>query len=287
MRISFFIRLSVSALVVMVVSSNATAFSSGQTDRLKKGTFFKSYSKKSVSKIDTVAVVPVGFDASFTTEFFYEGREGGLQPLAAAINAYLDSVGEYHILPDSIVSEKGAPSVHVGSSEGESAPPAAEMMREEHDKYPPMVIHIQRPSKEWRAKLAELLDNSNAQYMLVINLGFSEYPKSDKGMFGKKVVLGTGYERDIRFLSAEDKPVEVLQLTGILLDSGGNILRAGAEGLFHEDTPFWAQVMELKKAIDDRTLQRLVSEERREELPGQPLVWQAGLQNLLANLLGR
>jgi len=71
---------------------------------------------------------------------------------------------------------------------------------------------------------------------LCIKLGFSEYPKADKGAFGQKVVLGTGYEEGIKFLSAEDKPVEVLQVTGMLLDREGNIIRSGAEGIVAKDT---------------------------------------------------
>lgn len=74
--------------------------------------------------------------------------------------------------------------------------------------------------------------------MLWIKLGFSEYPKAAKGVFGKKVVLGTGYEEGIKFLSAEDKPVEVLQVTGMLLNREGNIIRSGAEGIVAKDTPF-------------------------------------------------
>jgi len=122
-------------------------------------------------------------------------------------------------------------------------------------------------------------------YALWLTVGFAEYPKADKGMFGKKVVLGTNYERPIRFLSAEDKPVEVLQISGILLDMDGKILRAGAEGLFHEDTPFWVQVLELKTEMRDETVSSILFEQRREELQGQPLVWKVALHNLLANLL--
>lgn len=104
--------------------------------------------------------------------------------------------------------------------------------------------------------------------------------KSDK-------LLGTGYEREIRFLSAIDKPVMVLQLTGVLIDPKGNVVRAGSEAFFHEDTPFWAQVLEMSKVIDDKTLQNAVLSEIREDLPGSPLAWKIAVNNLLQQLTQR
>ncbi|MDZ7695165.1 MAG: hypothetical protein U5K69_29285 [Balneolaceae bacterium] len=105
---------------------------------------------------------------------------------------------------------KGKPHLFLGSSEAETAHPVTDMMREEFDEFPPMMTHVQKPSKEWRAQIAQHMAEGQADYAVLIWLGFNEYPKANKGIFKKKVVLGTGYEPEIRFLSAEDKPVEVL-----------------------------------------------------------------------------
>lgn len=88
----------------------------------------------------------------------------------------------------------------------------------------------------------------------------------------------------VTFLSAEDVPLEVLQVTGMLLDRQGNILRAGGEGIISKDTPFWVQIFEAREGIDDAALHRLVHEERRDDLRGAPLTWQNSLEVLFGQL---
>lgn len=263
------------------------ALASGRTDRLKGAPFLKTYNKKAVVNKAAAGFVALSFDELTKSEFSYAGREKALQPLAEAMNAYLDSLGWGKHLAGEALAEKGAPYVYVGSAEGEGAPPEAALQRLEHDKYPPMVIHILNPSKAWRAALGAAMQAQQVEYVLLLKLGFSEYPKANKGMFGKKVVLGTGYEEGIRFLSAEDKPVEVLQVTGMLLDREGNIVRAGAEGIAAKDSPFWVQVLEAQEAMSNEALQTLLHEERREDLAGKPLKWQVALRNLVAQLLAQ
>ena len=267
--------------------AEVSAFSSGQTDRLKGAPFYKTYNKKAVVGNAATGYVAIGFDELTKSEFSYAGREKALQPLAEAMNAYLDSLGWSKRITGEPLAEKGAPYVYVGSAEGEGAPPEGAMQRNEHDKFPPMVIHMLKPSKTWRAALGAAVQTNQVEYVLIIKLGFSEYPKANKGVFGKKVVLGTGYEEDIKFLSAEDKPVEVLQVTGMLLDREGNIVRAGAEGIAAKDSPFWVQVLEAQQAMSNEALHKLLHEERREELAGQPLKWQVALRNLMAQLLAQ
>lgn len=266
--------------------ANVNAVSSGQTNRLKSAPFYKTYNKKAVVGKAAIGHVAIGFDELTKSEFSYAGREKALQPLAEAMNAYWDSLGWSKRLAGEALAEKGAPYVYVGSAEGEGAPPEAAMQRNEPDKYPPMVIHLLKPSETWRAALGAAVQTNQVEYVLIIKLGFSEYPKANKGVFGKKVVLGTGYEEDIKFLSAEDKPVEVLQVTGMLLDREGNIVRAGAEGITAKDSPFWVQVLEAQQAMSNEALHKLL-EERREELAGNPLKWQVALRNLVAQLLAQ
>lgn len=257
----------------------------GQTDRLKGAPFYKTYSKKISGDNGGVVHLKVDFDEKMNSESFYTGRKNVLQPLADAMTAYLDSLRWSTPFDSSVLPENGAPYVYVGSSEAETAPPGAETQRNDTDKYPPMIIYSQKPSKEWKSAIAQLLEEETKEYLLFINVGFSEYPKADKGIFEKKVVLGTGYEEGIKFFSAEDKPVEVLQVTGMLLDREGKILRAGAEGILHKDTPFWLQIFDIQKSIDDAAIRRLLTEERREDLPGKPLKWKAAIHNLIAQLL--
>lgn len=272
-------------ILIVVGWSNLNALATDRTDRLKGAPFYKTYNKKAVIAKAGVGCVAISLDAITKSEFLYVGREQALQPLVNAMTAYWDSLGMSKRLPNDLLALKGAPYVYVGSAEGEGAPPEAAMQRTEHDKFPPMVIHIQNAASGWRTALREAMQASQVEYMIWIKLGFSEYPKAGKGIFGKKVVLGTGYEENIKFLSAEDKPVEVLQVTGMVLDREGSVVRAGAEGIAAKDSPFWVQVLEAQQAMNNEALQNLLQHERREDLPDRPLKWQAALRSLATQLL--
>ncbi len=55
---------------------------------------------------------------------------------------------------------------------------------------PPMVLHLERPSKAWQA--------------------VSQYPKEQRGFTKKAVLLGSGYEAPVKFLTAVDNLVAQL-----------------------------------------------------------------------------
>jgi hypothetical protein len=114
-----------------------------------------------------------------------------------------------------------------------------------------------------------------------------DYPRTDVGLFGKQVVLGEGHEVPLPFLRAELQPLQVLQVTGALLAPDGAVLAAGAEGIHAVDTPFKVQVFGLQREIDPAEVQSILAELRREDLPGEPLKWEAALDNLVFRLLGR
>ena len=277
-------------LVALVWMMSVSQVSGQHLDYLSKAPFYKTYKKQAMQNAK-MAYLPVAIDKMVVETFFYKDRVEVLRPLIDTMNVYLSSVKMTSVDVE-VLPQKGRPYVFVGSSEAETAPPGSEMMREAHHKYAPMVIYLDKPSKAWKAEVVRLLEGQDAEYMMAFWIGFVEFPKANKGVFKKKVVLGTHYEPDIRFLSAEDKPVEVLLVTGILFNKQGEVLRAGAEGIVHEDTPFWAQVLELNKSVDDKTVQSVVSDLRREDLPGKPLAWKAALDMLIhqlhpkANIIG-
>ena len=261
----------------------ASSLWSQELDYLPKNAFYKNYKKK-VVPANIFYTLPITADKLVYEEFFYQDRIKLLVPLAERMNQYLDSLEITQTISSDSLPLEGQPYVFVGSSEAETAPPGSDMMRNEHDKYPPMIISLKKPSKEWKKALSEELTSHNAENALYIRLAITEYPKSDMGLFKKKVRLGTNYDRVIRFLSAEDEPVEVLQVTGILIDKNGDVIRAGAEGIIYEDSPFWAQVFDMKKSIDDKAIEKLISRHRRDDLPGRPLAWKAALDMLLKQL---
>jgi hypothetical protein len=259
------------------------AVGAGRTDRLEGAPYYKSYQKHVPD--GAVVTLPVRLDPSTSEEAGGVGRPQALRLLLDGLSRHLTTL-DWARPVDVALPEDGAPQVYVGSADGEHAPAAGVMEMGGPDERAPMVIHLQSPSKAWRQAAGAMLADQSAQGAIVVTLGFSEFPKSYKTTFKKRVVLGTGYETDIRFLSAELEPVHVLYLTGALIDLEGKVVRAGAEGILSEDTPFWAQSIGAQREIDTDTVLRLLEEERREDLPGKPLKWQVALENLLAQLLG-
>ncbi len=275
------------SLFLVPLFSNNTAFAQ-QTYRLNKAPFYKTFDKKTKLTVDTaIPHLPIQIDKMTREEFFYQGREEALQPLISVFDQYLDSLSWSPRLSPEGLPGKGAPSLFVGSSESVIAPPSAEMLREEFDKFPPMAMHVDKAGKEWKTALEQQMNEAGTEYVLAFWIGFNEYPKANKGLFKKKVMLGTDYEPEIRFLSGELEPVEVLQISGMLLDKKGNIIRAGGEAFLYEDSPFRVQVLGASTAIDDQTLQQSITEIRRDDLPGRPLAWRVAIYNLLEQLTQR
>lgn len=267
-------------LFVLAMTSSAQ-----NSYRLNKPPFYKSFQKTQLHANTNINYLPVSIDKMTSTEFFYQGQELSLQPLGHAINQYLDSLG-WQVLPGmgefSSIS-KGAPNLFVGSAESEIAPPSADKLREEFDAFPPMVLHVNKPSREWKQQLAQQVEQNQTEYVLLLWIGFNQYPRARKGMFKKKVVLGIDYEPQIRFLSAEDKPVEVLQLSGMIINKKGEVIKAGSEAFLHEDSPFWVQVLEAGTLIKDSDIAAF----RREDLPGKPIAWQVALHHMLKELVNQ
>ena len=130
--------------------------------------------------------------------------------------------------------------------------------------------------------MTQIAERADIEYVLYLALGFSEYSIRKGG----ELELGTGYETQIGW-SSDYKSVEVLHIKGMLLDREGNIVRAGAEGIIARDTPFLMRLFGATRIISAGDIGRLLTEERRDDLPGQPLTWKVSTQNLLAQLLIR
>jgi hypothetical protein len=256
-----------------------------ETHRLEEGQFYVDKGSGGRLDVDRLLLVPTALDPQLSGALGYGRREGEFAPLLAALNADLEARSCCRFLPDPSLPI-GAPHVYVGSAVGEFAPPEGEQQALPHEQFPPMVLHLRRPSAAWQQAMAEILARAGASHAVVVSLGVSQYPKGREGDFGKKVVLGTGHDEPIRFLTAEDKLLEVLQLTGVLVDAQGRVVRAGAEGILARDTPFAAQVFDIEKVLDERTLQQVLTVERRADLAGNPLKWEVALGNLLAGLRG-
>ena len=256
-------------LLVGCVSLDAQAVA--ETHRLGDAPYYVEIAEPQPARGSCAIVFPVTLDPQLGQSFGYTDRADEFDPLLAALNARLeDRQGCIRAVPAAPTAAR-PPRVYVGSAESEYAPQDVDDQGLPGDRFAPMVLHLERPGVEWRAAAGALVEQSGVQYAVAIQLGVSEYMKGYSGAFTKEVALGTGYRQPVRFLTAEDKPVEVLHLTGVLVDANGRVVRAGAEGMVLRDTPFLAQAVGATRTFDTQELQLVLTQQRRSDLAGAPL----------------
>jgi hypothetical protein len=120
----------------------------------------------------------------------------------------------------------------------------------------------------------------------VITLEIGQYWTHQKNWRGSKEVrLGSGNSEDVPWLTSLDQPVQVLQLTGALVGADGRAVRIGAEGMLPRRTNIVLGGFGAQELITVQDVERLRTM-RRDDLPGEPLVWQVALANLVAELTG-
>ncbi len=257
----------------------------GETHRLDDAPYYVGISRPQPPPGSCAIVFPVTLDREVDATFGYARRAAEFEPLLAALNARLVARGHGCIREAAgAPNSSAAPRVYVGSAESDYAALADKEQRLPSDRFAPMVLHLDRPGGEWREQAAALVAQAGVPYAIVVQLGVSQYMKGYSGVFTKEVALGTGYRQPIKFLTAEDKPVEVLHVTGVLVDATGKVVRAGAEGIVLRDTPFLAQAVDASRVFDPQEIQRVLGQERRNDLPRSPLKLDVALDNLLAQL---
>jgi hypothetical protein len=256
----------------------------GETHRLEPGTFYRQLHKAPPAAGRKVGVLPVALDRELAASFEYGDRLRLFMPIGDVVQRHLATSEGLRMLEATALPMDGSPRVYVGSAAGDLAPPDAEESASPADRFPPMVLHLERPSKAWQAAAQAFMSREGLSHLVVVRVGASQYPKRRSGAFAKTLLLGTGHQVPVKFLTAEDKLMEVLQVTGLLLGADGRVLRAGAEGILGRDTPFVAQVFDVTKTLDDDTLEAAATE-RRQDLPGAPLALEVAVDNLVAQLL--
>jgi hypothetical protein len=272
------------SLVFMGGCASLDAAAVAETHRLDDAPYYVEILKPQPAPGSCAIVFPVTRDPEFVDAFGYGDRARELEPIITALNERVRSLqGCTRAFPEGPQASR-SPRVYVGSAESDYAPPDVGDQRVPGDRFAPMVLHLQRPGAEWQQEATTLIAGSGLSYGIAIQLGVSQYMKGYSGVFTKEVALGTGYRQPVKFLTAEDKPVEVLHLTGVLVDAQGRVVRAGAEGIVLRDTPFLAQTIDVSRTFDDEELQRVLTQERRNDLPGAPLKLDVALDNLIAQL---
>jgi hypothetical protein len=120
----------------------------------------------------------------------------------------------------------------------------------------------------------------------VLTLEVGQYWVTKTGWTNRKSIeLGAGYSVPLPWLTSLDTPVNVVQLTGALMDDQGLAIRIGAEGLLARRTPLLVSGLGAQALITDDDVQQLRTL-RRDDLDGRPLVWKVGLRQLVSDLIG-
>lgn len=284
MRFRIVFRLAVMAMTASCATAGATYKSGVAPKSFDKPPFYTG----AVVTADTRAAhLPIRYQRGAEQPANHEPRDAAGSPaanLVAEMNAFLDSLSlSAKVSPKS--AEVGtAPDVHfgcdpalIGDCLGENEENANRRLQ----------LSVGRPSQEWIGWFGSTLESEGHDRAIMISLEVGQYWPRQKGLsFGKEIRLGTDYTVSIPWLTALDKPVEVVQLTGALVGRDGRAIRIGAEGMLAKRTRLVVGMFGAQEIVTDEDVQQLRTL-RREDLPGQPLVWQVALRNLVEQLTGR
>jgi hypothetical protein len=268
------------ALLAGGCASTGATLDSGVGD-----TFFERppyYAGQRVPDAAGIVHAPIRFQRRESVEAFepstLEGRPVAV--LLSEMNAWLDSLRGGPALPAAAL--RGTPPDVMAGCE---LVPDDEC--ENADDRRPMRVAVGRPSRAWTESAAAIMDETGAGRLLVITLEVGSYLPHQRNWRGQKEVrLGTGYSVDVPWLTALDRPAKVLQLTGALVDRQGRAIRIGAEGLLARRVNVFLGGFGVEALISDEDV-ATIRTARRPDLPGSPLVWQAALSSLVAELTGR
>ncbi|HKP28131.1 MAG TPA: hypothetical protein VJU15_01970 [Gemmatimonadales bacterium] len=229
----------------------------------------------------------IAYQRGATQEVVFEPAGGPTSPMGKLIvemNSYLDSLRAKNAYDARLPSGAVPPDVSFGCPAalgGDCLEKGDSLIGGGTDK---MRLAIGRPSQQWIQYAARLAVPDGNSHSLVITVELSQYLLRQKGILGKKVLeLGTGYTVNFPWLTSLDTPVQVVQLTGALVAHDGRAVRIAAEGMLARRTDLLTSSIGGQNLITDGEI-ALLRDQRREDLPGQPLVWQVAMRNLLIAL---
>jgi hypothetical protein len=228
---------------------------------------------------------PIAYQRGATQEVIFEPEGGASTPMGKLLremNSYLDSLRGRNAYDADLPRGAVPPDVRFGCRTVESGGDCIEKgdsLRTEE-----MQLAVGRPSKDWIEWASTTAGPDSVTHTLVITIELSQYLLRQKGILGKKILeLGTGYTVNFPWLTSLETPVQVVQLTGALMGRDGRAVRIGAEGILARRTDLFTSSIGGQKLITDEEIAQL-RDQRRDDLPGQPLVWQVAMRNLVLAL---
>jgi hypothetical protein len=272
-------------------ATTGSTFRSGVGDAHLESPPYYAGGRVSRDVLPRVIHLPVGYQRGAAQSPIFDPGAGAGTPMAALLaemNAFLDSLGVTTRIDAAAGASRGTPpDVHFGCP-ADPGDEDCERQREPNAEQRRMRLAVGRPSTSWIGWAAAAADRAQASAVLVLTLEAGQYWTRQRGRFGgrKAVELGTDYSQPVPWLTSLDTPAHVLQITGALIGRDGRAIRIGAEGLFARRTGFLVSSIGAQALLTDEDVER-VRTLRRDELPGRPLVWQAAIRNLVAELTGR
>lgn len=269
------------AVSTLLGACSAGSLFSGASDTLFDAPPY--YAGAGIPPAAAVAHLPVGYQRGATQPPTFDPSDSPGTPVArllAEMNAYLDSLHVSRPLPAG-ASAGRAPDVQFGCEMDAIDDCVREPGR--RDKR----LSVLPPSRSWVASTSAAAVEAGAGYVMIITLETGNILPHQRNLRGdKEIQLGTGYSLAAPWLTAIDRPASTLQLTGAVVDGEGRVVRMGAEGLVARRTNLLVGSLGAQALISDEDVERARAA-RRDDLPGQPLVWEVALRNLAAQLAGR
>jgi hypothetical protein len=280
---------AVAAISLAACATTGSTFGSGVGDAFLE---HPPYYAGAMVRGDSADVVhlPIVYQRGGSQDAMFDPKDGAGTPvgrLVAEMNAYLDSLGRTTPLA---ATPRGTPPdvrfgcvLDEGIDECEERDDNAALGR----KGQRMKLAVGRPSADWTTATRSAMPGGKASRALLLTLEVGQYLPRQTGWRGdKSVEMGTAYTVELPWLTSLETPVSVVQLTGALVDTAGRAVRIGAEGMLARRTPFLVSALGAQALISDEDIEKLRTA-RREDLPGQPLVWQVAIRTLVAQLTGR
>jgi hypothetical protein len=242
-----------------------------------------------------VAILPVAYQRGASQADIFDPSSAPASPISALLaemNAYVDSLTQAagSTAAVRIAAPAGTPpDVHFGcvqDATDDCASPSAAgpAVRNFDTEQPRMRLAVGRPASEWTAAARSALERTGAQHALVLTLEVGQYWVTKTGWLNRKsIALGTDHSVPLPWLTSLEAPVNVLQLTGALMDREGLAVRIGAEGMLARRTSLVLSGLGAQALVSDDDVEQLRTL-RRDDLPGQPLVWKVALRRLVADL---
>lgn len=175
-----------------------------------------------------------------------------------------------------------APYIYIGSDQVAWSP----CYEDRNESDPSHIIYWHDGGKMWNLQLSKRMSRYQLDYVIQLELGLSDCVLERNLFSGGKFLLGTGWEiKGSWFFSQEI--IQVLRVTGILLDRQGKICRVGGECILHAESKSGViESIQRVAFLTDEDVQNAHTK-CRTDLPGEPLSYQVALQNLIANLIDR